>query len=91
MNKIELIRKIAEKTDLSKKDAEKALTAFQEIVTETIVSGDKVHLVGFGTLEVIERAARLGRNPRSGAEIQIPAYKAPKFKASKAFKDAVSA
>ncbi len=90
MNKAELINAVAEKAGLSKKDAELAVNAVIDSITETLAKGDKVQLVGFGGFEVKERAARLGRNPRSGEEIQIPASKMPVFKAGKALKDAVS-
>jgi DNA-binding protein HU-beta len=91
MNKTELIAAIAEKTELSKKDAEKAVKAFTDVVVEELKKGEKIQLVGFGTFEVSERAARTGRNPQTGAEMNIPASKAPKFKAGKAFKDALNA
>ena len=91
MNKTELIAAMAEKAEISKKDAEKALVAFTNIVADTLVDGDKVQLVGFGTFEVAERAARTGRNPQTGESIEIGASKSPKFKAGKAFKDAVKA
>ena len=87
MNKTELVAAIAEKTELSKKDAEKALKAFTEVVTEELAKGEKIQLVGFGTFEVSERAAREGRNPQTGKKIKIAASKAPKFKAGKALKD----
>lgn len=90
MNKTELVAAIAEKTDLSKKDAEAALKAFTEVIAEALKKGDKVQLVGFGTFEVSERAARTGRNPQTGEEMEIPASKAPKFKAGKALKDMVN-
>ena len=90
MNKTELIAAVAEKAELSKKDAEKAVKAFTDVVTEELVKGEKVQLVGFGTFEVSERAARTGRNPQTGAEMEIPASKAPKFKAGKALKDMVN-
>lgn len=89
MNKTELIAAIAEKAELSKKDAEKALAAFIESVEGALAKDDKVQLVGFGTFEVKIRAARKGRNPRTKQEITIPASKAPAFKAGKAFKDAI--
>ena len=76
---------------LSKKDAEKALTAFTNIVADALANGDKIQLVGFGTFEVVERAERQGRNPDTGDTITIPASKSPKFKASKALKDAMKA
>ena len=91
MNKTELIAAMAEKAELSKKDAEKALNAFMDSVKDALAKGDKVQLVGFGTFEVKERAARKGINPQTKAEITIPASKAPKFKAGKALKDAVNA
>ena len=91
MNKTELVAAIAEKTELSKKDVEKALKAFTDVVAEQLKNGEKVQLVGFGTFEVSERAARTGRNPRTGGTIDIPAAKTPKFKAGKALKDAVNA
>ena len=90
MNKTELIAAIAEKTELSRKDAEKALKAFTEVVEEELKKGEKIQLVGFGTFEVSERAARTGRNPQTGAEMTIPASKAPKFKAGKALKDSLN-
>lgn len=90
MNKTELVAAIAEKAELSKKDAEKALKAFTETVAETLQNCDKIQLVGFGTFEVAERAARTGKNPQTGKEIKIPASKAPKFKAGKALKDTVN-
>lgn len=91
MNKTELIAAIAEKTELSRKDAEKALKAFTEVVEEELKKGEKIQLVGFGTFEVSERAAREGRNPQTGMTMKIDACKAPKFKAGKALKDAVNA
>ena len=91
MNKTELIAAIAEQTEISKKDAEKALKAFVDVVTEQLKEGEKVQLVGFGTFEVSERAAREGRNPQTGKTMKIAACKAPKFKAGKALKDAVNA
>ena len=91
MNKTELIAAIAEQAEISKKDAEKALKAFVDVVTEQLKEGGKVQLVGFGTFEVSERAAREGRNPQTGKTMRIAACKAPKFKAGKALKDAVNA
>lgn len=91
MNKTELIAAIAEQAEISKKDAEKALKAFVDVVTEQLKEGEKVQLVGFGTFEVSERAAREGRNPQTGKTMKISACKAPKFKAGKALKDAVNA
>ncbi|NLL71554.1 MAG: HU family DNA-binding protein [Epulopiscium sp.] len=90
MNKSELVAAMAAKSELSKKDAEKALKAFEEVVTEELSSGGRVQLVGFGTFDVTERAAREGRNPQTNEPIQIPASKAPRFKAGKALKDAVN-
>ena len=90
MNKTELIAKMAEKAELSKKDAENALNAFIDSVKETVAGGDNVQLIGFGTFDVHTRAARNGRNPRTGEIVKIPAAKSPVFKAGKAFKDAVN-
>ncbi len=90
MNKVELIAAVAEKAELSKKDTEKFITAFTETVTETLKKGDKVSLVGFGTFEAKERAAREGINPRTKEKIKIAASKAPTFKAGKALKDFVN-
>jgi len=90
MNKSELIAAVAEKTELSKKDAEKAIKAFEEAVAEELKKGGKVQLVGFGTFEVSERAERIGRNPKTKESMTIAASKAPKFKAGKALKDAVN-
>lgn len=90
MNKTELIAAIAEKAEISKKDSEKALKAFVEVVTEQLKNDDKVQLVGFGTFEVSKRAAREGRNPQTGKTMKIAACKAPKFKAGKALKDAIN-
>ena len=91
MNKAELITAMSEKAEISKKDAEKALKAFTDVVAEELKKGEKIQLVGFGTFEVTERAARTGRNPQSGEEMNIPASKAPKFKAGKALKDLINA
>ena len=91
MNKTELVAAIADKAEISKKDSEKALKAFVDVVTEQLKEGEKVQLVGFGTFEVSERAAREGRNPQTGKTMKIAACKAPKFKAGKALKDAVNA
>ncbi|OUQ13115.1 DNA-binding protein [Lachnoclostridium sp. An14] len=91
MNKTELIAAIAERAEISKKDAEKALKAFTEAVADELVKGEKVQLVGFGTFEVSERAAREGRNPKSGEPMKIEASRTPKFKAGKALKDMVNA
>ncbi len=90
MNKTELITAIAEKAEISKKDSEKALKAFVDVVTEQLKNDDKVQLVGFGTFEVSKRAAREGRNPQTGKTMKIAACKAPKFKAGKALKDAIN-
>ena len=87
MNKTELVAAIAEQTELSKKDAEKALKAFTDIVADELKKGEKVQLVGFGTFEVSERAAREGRNPQTGGTMEIKASKTPKFNAVKALKD----
>ena len=90
MNKTELVAAIAEKAGLSKKDAEGAVKAFTDTVAEQLKAGEKIQLVGFGTFEVAERAARTGKNPQTGEAIKIPASKAPKFKAGKALKDLVN-
>ena len=87
MNKTELVAAIAEQAEISKKDAEKALKAFTDVVAEELKKGEKIQLVGFGTFEVSERAAREGRNPQTGKTMKIEACKAPKFKAGKALKD----
>jgi len=89
MNKAELIALVAEKAELSKKDTEKAVNALIEAVTEGLQKGEKIQLVGFGGFEVKQRAARMGRNPKTKEQIQIPASKVPVFKAGKAFKDAI--
>ena len=90
MNKSDLIAEIAAKTGSTKKDAEATLNAFVDVVTESLVKGDKVQLVGFSSFEVRKRAARKGRNPQTKEEIKIPASKAPVFKAGKALKDLVN-
>ena len=90
MNKTELVAAMADKAGLTKKDADAALKAFTEVVEETLKAGDSIQLIGFGTFEVAERAERNGRNPQTGAEMVIPASKAPKFKAGKALKDALN-
>ena len=90
MNKTELIAAIVEKSGLGKKDVEAAFGAFVDVVGETLKKGDKIQVVGFGTFEVAERAARKGLNPRTKEEIKIPASKSPKFKAGKALKDIVN-
>ena len=90
MNKAELVAAVAEKTALSKKDSEKAVNAAFEAITEVLGAGGKVQLVGFGSFETKERNARIGRNPRTKEEIEIPASRVPAFKAGKALKDAVA-
>ena len=90
MNKTELIAAVAEKAELSKKDAEAAITAAIEAITEALQKEEKVQLVGFGSFEVKKRAERMSRNPQTKEAIPIPASKAPVFKAGKALKDAVS-
>lgn len=89
MNKTDLINAVAEKSELSKKDATKAVDAVFDAVAEALKDGDKVQLIGFGNFEVRERSARKGRNPQTGEEIDIPASKVPAFKPGKALKDAV--
>ncbi len=89
MNKTELINAVAEKSNLSKKDATSAVDAVFEAITDSLQNGDKVQLIGFGNFEVRERAARKGRNPQTGEEIEIAASKIPAFKPGKALKDAV--
>ena len=90
MTKADLVNAMAEKAGLSKSDAEKALKAFVDSVTVALKAGEKVALVGFGTFSVGQRAARVGKNPQTGAQIKIKAAKTPKFKAGKALKDAVN-
>ena len=90
MNKTELVAAMAEKAELSKKDAESALKAFVDVVTDELKKGEKVQLVGFGSFEVKSRAARTGRSPRTKEVVEIPASKVPVFKAGKALKDAVA-
>jgi DNA-binding protein HU-beta len=90
MNRVELINAMADKAGIKKADAEKALKAFTEVVAEELKKGEKIQLVGFGTFEVSERAAREGRNPQTGASMTIAASKSPKFKAGKALKDAIN-
>jgi DNA-binding protein HU-beta len=90
MTKAEFVAKIAEKTGSTKVDADKAVQAFLETVTDVLKAGDKVAFAGFGSFEVTERAAREGRNPQTGETMQIKASKAPKFKAGKTLKDAVA-
>ena len=89
MNKAELVGAVADRTGLSKKDSDKALSAAFEVITSTLQAGEKVQLVGFGVFDIKERAARIGRNPRTKEEIQIPATRAPIFKPGKILKDAV--
>lgn len=90
MNKSELIEAVAKSADISKADAGRAVDAFVDATTKALKKGDQVSLVGFGTFSVRERAAREGRNPRTGETIHIPASKSPAFKAGKALKDAVN-
>jgi len=90
LNKAELIGSVAEKAGMPKKDAEKAVNAVFATIEEALAKGDKVQLVGFGTFEVRERAARTGRNPQTGEEIQIAASRVPAFRAGKALKDSVN-
>ena len=91
MTKADLITKIAEKSELSKKDSEKALNAVIGSITDALVEGDKVQIVGFGTFEVRDKAARIAIKPKTKEKIQVPARKSPAFKAGKALKDAVDA
>ena len=91
MNKTELVAAVAEQAGLSRKDAEAAVKAFTDVVADALKNGDKIQLVGFGTFEVSERAAREGRNPKTGESMKIEACKTPKFKAGKALKDMVNA
>lgn len=90
MNKTELVAAMSAKSELTKKDSEKALKSFMEVVAEQLKKGEKIQLVGFGTFEVVKRAARTGKNPQTGKAIKIPATKAPKFKAGKALKETVN-
>ncbi len=89
MNKAELIAAMAQDAEISKKDAEKALAAALGTITDTLAKGGKVQLVGFGTFETRQRAARTGKNPQTGAEVKIPAAKVPVFKAGKVLKETV--
>ena len=91
MTKNELVAEIAERTELSKKDAERALRAFTDVIGEELSKGEKIQLVGFGTFETSERAEREGRNPKTGETVKIAACKTPKFKAGKALKDYINA
>ena len=90
MNKAELVTSVAEKAEITKKDASAAIEAVFDTITDALVNNDKVQLVGFGTFEVRERSERTGKNPRTGEEIIIPAAKVPAFKAGKALKDKVA-
>ena len=90
MNKADLVAAVAEKAGISKKDSEKAVNAAFDAITDALVAGDKVQLVGFGAFETKERSARVGRNPKTKEEIQIPASRVPAFKAGKALKDAIA-
>ena len=90
MNKAELVSAVAEKTGMSKKDSEKAVNAAFDTITEALAAGDKVQLVGFGAFEVKERGARIGRNPKTKEEIEIPASRVDSFKVGKALKEAVT-
>ena len=91
MNRQQLVEAVAAKAEVSKAEADRLVKAFTEVVTETVAAGDKIQLVGFGTFECVERAARMGRNPQTGKTLKIPASKAPKFTAGAAFKTAVNA
>ena len=90
MNKADLVSAVAEKTGLSKKDSEKAVNAAFDVISDELVKGGKVQLVGFGSFETKERSARIGRNPRTKEEIEIPASRVPLFKAGKSLRDAVA-
>ncbi len=90
MNKTELINQVAERAEVTKKDAEKVVSATIEAITAALAAGDKVQLTGFGSFEVKDRAARVGRNPRTGEATEIPASRTPVFKAGKALKDSVA-
>ena len=90
MNKSELIAEVATKAEITKKDADAAVTAVIDVITESLKQGEKVQLVGFGTFEVRDRAAREGKNPATGEAISIPATRVPAFKAGKALKDAIA-
>ncbi|MDS1030271.1 HU family DNA-binding protein [Bacillota bacterium LX-D] len=90
MNKTDLVSSVAEKAEITKKEAEKVVNALFDTISDALAQGDKVQLVGFGTFEVRERASRTGRNPKTGEEINIPATKVPAFKPGKALKDGVS-
>ncbi|MCR5007736.1 MAG: HU family DNA-binding protein [Oribacterium sp.] len=90
MNRVELVAEVAKKADLSKKDAEAAVKSVFDAIADALAEGDKVQLIGFGTFDVAERAAREGRNPRTGETMKIEASKAPRFKAGKALKDKIN-
>ena len=90
MNKAELIKEVASRVDGTQKDAAKYVTAFQEAVTDAMIAGDEVRITGFGSFSVTERAAHIGRNPQTGEQIDVPASRVPKFKASSALKAAVN-
>ncbi|MDD6283206.1 HU family DNA-binding protein [Oribacterium sp. HCP28S3_H8] len=90
MNRMELVAEVAKNADLSKKDAEAAVKAVFDAISDALANGDKVQLIGFGTFDVSERSAREGRNPRTGETMSIAASKAPRFKAGKALKDRVN-
>lgn len=89
MTKPELVKAVATEAEMTNKDAEKAVNAMLEVITDALVRGEKVQLIGFGTFEITERAAREGRNPQTGESVHIEASRAPKFKAGKALKDAL--
>lgn len=89
MNKAELVSSVADKAEVTKKEAEKIITAVFDVVEEALAKGEKVQLVGFGTFEVRDRAARTGRNPQTGEEIQIAATRVPAFRAGKALRDSI--
>ena len=90
MNKTELIAAMSENAEISKKDAEDAVIAFMNVVKDSLIKGEKVSLSGFGTFEVVERAARTARNPKTGESIEVGASKSPKFKPSKSLKESVN-
>lgn len=91
MNKVDFVNAISEKADCTKKDAAKYLDTIVDVITETLGKGEKISLVGFGTFEVVDRDARIGRNPKTGETIEIPASKSPKFKAGSKLKEIVNA
>ena len=90
MNRIELVSAMADKTGLSKKDAEAALKAFTEVVTEELKKGEKIQLIGFGNFEVVNKPERTARNPKTGETMKVAATKAPKFKPGKALKEVIN-